>query len=70
MCRNKGLVYSDCGKTCKNLQDPSNCEPGCFCSEGSYMHENGSCVAKDECQCTHNNKFYNKGEVSPTDCSK
>jgi hypothetical protein len=34
------------------------------------MHDNGTCVLEDQCQCTHNNKFYDKGAVSPTDCSR
>ena len=73
-CAAEGLVYSECGKTCSNFNMNSQdlkCQSGCFCPEGKVLHENGTCVdPNNECQCLEGEQFYNKGEVSPSDCSK
>lgn len=70
-CKSKGLEYSSCGTTCGNfLDDPRTCEPGCFCPDGLALHENGTCVYPEDCQCVEGGKFYNSGEVSPSDCSR
>ncbi|XP_048579468.1 mucin-2 isoform X50 [Nematostella vectensis] len=74
MCLTRGLVYSDCGITCENLH-PINggerpCVSGCYCPDGLIMHDNGTCVQSMQCQCKHNNKYYDAGAISPTDCSR
>ena len=73
-CEARGLVYSACGKTCDNfmLNDADlRCTSGCFCQEGKVLHENGTCVEPTtECQCKEADRYFNKGEISPSDCSK
>ena len=71
-CKAKGLVYSDCGLTCSNMQDDTSvCEPGCFCPDGFALHENGTCVDPEAgCQCVEGGEFYNAGDISPSDCSR
>ena len=75
LCASQGKVYLDCGLTCENflMSDSaraSRCKPGCYCPGNKLLLENGTCVEKSECGCKHNNKFYQKGDVSPVDCSK
>lgn len=75
LCASQGKVYLDCGLTCENflMSDSaraSRCKPGCYCPGNQLLLENGTCVEKSECGCKHNNKFYQKGDVSPVDCSK
>ena len=71
-CKAKGLQYSDCGTTCGNFQDdPRSCEPGCFCPDGYALHENGTCVNPESgCQCVEGGRFYDIGQISPSDCSR
>lgn len=74
MCAAKGLVYSNCGKTCDNFrisEQDLRCSSGCFCEEGKVLHENGTCVdPNNECQCKEADRYFSKGEISPSDCSK
>ena len=75
LCASQGKVYKDCGLTCENflMSDSaraSRCKPGCYCPGNKLLLENGTCVEKSECGCKHNNRFYQKGDVSPVDCSK
>ena len=70
-------MYSDCGDTCDTFfkskaSGASHCKPGCYCPGDKLLIENGTCVEKTECGCRskHSDKLYQKGEVSPIDCSK
>lgn len=73
-CEARGLVYSACGRTCENYglsQQDLRCASGCFCKDGLVLHENGTCVEPNtQCQCKEADRFFNKGEISPSDCSK
>ncbi|KAL3993489.1 KRAB domain-containing zinc finger protein [Sarotherodon galilaeus] len=49
---------TSCGRTCRSLgQADYSCQvnfttvDGCGCSEGTYMNEEGQCVARESCTC-------------------
>lgn len=49
---------TSCGRTCRSLgQTDYSCQvnfttvDGCGCSEGTYMNEEGQCVARESCPC-------------------
>ncbi|KAL3993494.1 mucin-5AC [Sarotherodon galilaeus] len=49
---------TSCGRTCRSLgQTDYSCQvnfttvDGCGCSEGTYMNEEGQCVARESCTC-------------------
>ncbi|XP_030052234.1 SCO-spondin [Microcaecilia unicolor] len=52
-----GSVYSNCGPSCpRSCDDISHCvwscEPGCYCSSGQVLNENGTaCVEREDCTC-------------------
>ncbi|XP_048039251.1 mucin-5AC-like [Megalobrama amblycephala] len=67
-------VYSyqmtSCDRTCQSLsQSDSTCAidfvpvDGCGCAEGTYMNENGDCVASSSCSC------YDSGKIVPAGIS-
>ncbi|XP_051755498.1 mucin-5AC-like [Ctenopharyngodon idella] len=67
-------VYSyqmtSCDRTCRSLsQSDSTCAidfvpvDGCGCAEGTYMNENGDCVASSSCSC------YDSGKIIPAGIS-
>lgn len=62
-----------CRKTCENVHQKSNCVQticmsGCFCPEGTVLHEE-KCIPVGDCPCTHNNKGYKKGDTIKKDCN-
>ena len=72
-CAKQGKEYSDCGKTCANMHLNSQdlrCVSGCFCKNGSVLHENGTCVEKNQCGCREGSEYFKEGDFSPSDCSK
>ena len=62
-----GRVFTECGYTCDKLNE---CQRGYFCEEGMALHDNGTCVPKNECQCLHGGVYYDAGDTNPSDCSK
>ncbi|GCC16381.1 hypothetical protein chiPu_0021853, partial [Chiloscyllium punctatum] len=52
-----GSVYHQCGPSCPRSCDDLtrcvwSCEPGCYCTNGKVLNENGSsCVERKDCTC-------------------
>ncbi|XP_029005418.1 SCO-spondin [Betta splendens] len=52
-----GTAFSSCGPSCPRSCDDLTycewrCEPGCYCTEGKVLSENGTvCVEREDCPC-------------------
>ncbi|KAF6208903.1 hypothetical protein GE061_014645, partial [Apolygus lucorum] len=68
----EGKVYKQCGfdVSCGRGtgEEKMNCEEGCFCPDGMYLH-NGTCLTKDHCPCTLRGKHWPPGQRVPKDCN-
>ncbi|XP_058879421.1 SCO-spondin [Acipenser ruthenus] len=73
-----GLVYEACGpactQTCESLRgqpDPLcsalSCVEGCFCSEGTVLHD-GSCIDPSQCPCEWEDTMFPPGAMVTQDC--
>lgn len=71
-------VYSydmtSCDRTCRSLgQSDSTCAiafvpvDGCGCADGTFMNENGDCVASVNCSCYDSGKTISPGDVISKD---
>lgn len=45
-----------------------NCEEGCFCPEGTVVH-NGKCINPEECPCRLRGKLFPTGKSIQKDCN-
>uniref|UniRef100_A0AAR5QHC1 Hemocytin n=1 Tax=Dendroctonus ponderosae TaxID=77166 RepID=A0AAR5QHC1_DENPD len=72
-----GKVYMPCGP--KNGQpmcgtvsmlpeDDDSCNEGCYCPEGTVLHEN-RCITKEQCPCKLRGKKFDPGASIPKDCN-
>ncbi|RXN23782.1 mucin-5AC-like protein [Labeo rohita] len=72
------MVYSyqmtSCDRTCRSLSQSDNtCAidfvpvDGCGCAEGTYMNENGDCVAPASCSCYYAGKIIPAGDIIAKD---
>lgn len=88
-CCSENEVYTTCGSacapTCDDLRYPLPkpakacillCKSGCFCKQGFYRADDGSCVAPDQC-CGENETYKTCGsncietcDSKPTECTK
>ncbi|XP_063975011.1 hemocytin [Diachasmimorpha longicaudata] len=73
-----GKIYKSCGPqsqlSCnddaasKGSIDKLACEEGCFCPEGTVLHE-GNCISRDECPCRLRGKVFQPGATIPKQCN-
>ncbi|CAH0555063.1 unnamed protein product [Brassicogethes aeneus] len=72
-----GKVYYSCGPSkdqpvCGGVTLPTNkgtdCIEGCFCPNGTVLHEN-KCIVKEECPCKFRGKYFLPGSTIPKDCN-
>lgn len=72
-----GKVYKACGSTkvqpvcgasVELPEDPGTCVEGCYCPEGTVLHEN-KCITKDHCPCRLRGKSFAPGASVPKDCN-
>ncbi|XP_011303247.1 hemocytin [Fopius arisanus] len=73
-----GKIYKSCGpqyqSSCnddaasKGNVDELECEEGCFCPEGTVLHE-GNCISVEECPCRLRGKVFQPGAVIPKQCN-
>nr|XP_046250588.1 mucin-5AC-like [Scatophagus argus] len=61
---------TSCGRTCRSLsQSDSTCEvqhtpfDGCGCAKGTYLNEDGQCVAASQCPCHVGEKVVHPGQT-------
>ncbi|XP_061452966.1 IgGFc-binding protein-like [Rhineura floridana] len=59
------LCGRGCPATCRSLLAPEVCEAscaeGCFCDTG-FVLSGDQCVPQEECGCTHQGRYYKKGD--------
>lgn len=72
-----GKVYKSCGPkfvpSCNDDAaakgtDSQDCEEGCFCPEGTVLHE-GNCISVEECPCRLRGKVFKPGVTIPKQCN-
>ena len=69
-------VYMACGplcpETCSGKDyfgcELSGCVEGCFCPNGLFMDETGTCVPVSSCTCAYDNKYYPSGSTIVRGC--
>ncbi|KAJ8974052.1 hypothetical protein NQ317_002298, partial [Molorchus minor] len=59
---------SGCGAAIEVPEDSEDCVEGCFCPEGTVLHEN-KCITKDKCPCRLRGKSFPAGTSVPKDCN-
>ncbi|KAK2585761.1 hypothetical protein KPH14_010370 [Odynerus spinipes] len=72
----KGRVYMACGpkvqSSCGSYVDTdindADCEEGCFCPEGTLMHED-KCIPQEECPCRLRGKLFQPGTSVAKGCN-
>lgn len=72
-----GRIYKSCGSptgqpVCGGvsvlLGINDGCVEGCYCPDGTVLHE-GKCISAEECPCRLRGKFFPPGASVPKDCN-
>lgn len=72
-----GMIYKSCGSSkgqavcgaAVEIEDADeNCVEGCYCPEGTVLHDN-KCITKDKCPCQLRGKSFPAGSSVPKDCN-
>lgn len=72
-----GKVYKPCGSTkgqpacgasVELPEDKTTCVEGCYCPEGTVVHDN-KCITRDKCPCMLRGKSFAPGASVPKDCN-
>lgn len=59
---------SGCGAAVELPEDDEPCVEGCYCPEGTVVHEN-KCIPKDKCPCRLRGRSFPAGSSVPKDCN-
>lgn len=57
-----------CGGVSELGDDNVPCEEGCYCPEGTVLH-NSQCILKSSCPCLYRGKEQPPGASIPKDCN-
>lgn len=57
-----------CGATVEINDENEPCVEGCFCPEGTVLH-NDKCITKDKCPCKLRGKTFQPGQSVPKECN-
>lgn len=57
-----------CGASSDNYEDDGSCVEGCYCPEGTVLHDH-QCITKDKCPCKLRGKTFKAGSSVPKGCN-
>ncbi|KAL1513261.1 hypothetical protein ABEB36_002690 [Hypothenemus hampei] len=57
-----------CGAFARLPNDPESCQEGCYCPEGTVLHEN-KCITREQCPCKLRGKNFAPGSTIPKECN-
>lgn len=62
-------TQASCGAATEiDTRKGSECEEGCFCPEGTVLHD-GQCISPEECPCKLRSKQFRPGSTTSKDCN-
>lgn len=57
-----------CGGATEESNEDATCEEGCYCPEGTVLH-NSECIVKENCPCMYRGKEHPPGSSVSKDCN-